>query len=303
MTIHAPVSHHFTPVFYLKSWAAADGRVTRYHRPYMDVVASPGAPKNTGNEDHLYTLHGVPQEQQAYLETAFFSPVDSRAAVVHRQLLTGKLNELTNEQRVDWARFMMSMQLRSPFSLGEVKRLADQNLRANLGMSDPEFDAIRKDGDPETIYDWTLKYQPLVIEEAHKRFLPDLIDHEELGQYLINMHWATVDVSEASHTLLTGDRPFIATHGWKELQAVLLFPLSPTALFVATNHPDRTLQVLRTKPSPHVGMVNNEIVRCAAAFVIGRDASHLAFVEKRLRQRDQEPIPGPVGKGRPGCPA
>ena len=25
--------------------------------------------------------------------------------------------------------------------------------------------------------------------------------------------------------------------------------------------------------------------------------------DQRLRRRDQEPIPGPVGKGRPGCPS
>ena len=35
----------------------------------------------------------------------------------------------------------------------------------------------------------------------------------------------------------------------------------------------------------------------------GRDASQLSFVETRLRRADQEPIPGPIGRGRPNCPA
>ncbi len=84
---------------------------------------------------------------------------------------------------------------------------------------------------------------------------------------------------------------------------MLLFPLSPGALFVATNGPGRIAEVVRTKSSPHVRMVNSEIVRCAVDFVIGCDASHLVFVERRLRKPDQEPVPGPVGKGQPNCPA
>jgi hypothetical protein len=127
----APIRHHFTPVFYLNSWAI-DDRVTRYYRPCSGVVVSPTAPKNTGYENHLYTFQGVSPEQQEILETQFFSPVDSSAAIAHKLLLAGCLNQLTNQQRADWARFMMSMQLRSPFALGEVKRLADQHLRANL---------------------------------------------------------------------------------------------------------------------------------------------------------------------------
>lgn len=303
MADHTPVSHHFVPVFYLKSWAAEDGRVTRYYRPHTDVVASAIAPKNTGYEDHLYTLRGVPPEQQQYLETEFFKPVDSRAAVAHQLLLAGKLNQLTPEQRVDWARFMMSMQLRSPFSLSEVRALAEKNIKANLSTSDPEYDAIKKAGDPETIYEWTVRNQPLVIEEAYKRMLPRLIDHENLGHYLINMHWASQDLTYATRSLLTGDRPFIATRGWKDPATVLLFPLSPTCVFVATNRPDRTHHVLRTNPSHHVRMINAEIIRCAADFVIGHDASQLTFVERWLRKHEEEPVPGPVGKGRPGCPA
>lgn len=194
------------------------------------------------------------------------------------------------------------MQLRSPFSLGEVKRLADKNLRANLQRDDPEYTAVRKPNEPDNMYEWTAKHQPTVIENAHKQFLPGLIDHEELGHYLVNMHWSTIDVSPASHTLLTGDRIFIATHGWKDARAALLFPLSPYCLFVATNGVVQTTQVIRKPPTQLVRLVNNQIVRCAVDFVIGTDSSHLTFVERRLRSLSEEPVPGPVGKGRPGCP-
>lgn len=304
MTVQEPISHHFTPVFYLKAWARSDGRVIRYYRPNDAVVASPISPKNTGYEEHLYSFEGLPPEVDPgeVLERDFFSPVDSRAAVAHQTLLGGGLNRLTNEQRADWARFMMSTQLRSPFALGELKRLADQNLRANLG-SDIEYHAIKKPDDPETIYEWTLKHQPHVIENAHKQFLPKLIDHENLGEYLINMFWATIDVSAASHSLLTADRPFVYTQGWKDPRTVLLFPLSTGILFAATNGSERMAEITRNKPTVLVKDVNHMVASCAVDFVVGADNSHLTFVERRLRRPDQEPIPGVIGKGRQGCPS
>ena len=122
--------------------------MTRYYRPKDIVVAPPIAPKNTAIRTILHTLQGVSLEQQDLLETLIFFAHRLDAVVAHKLLLAGGLNRLTNQQRVDWARFMMSMQLRSPFSLGEVKRLTYENLRANLGSDDPEYSAIRKPDDP-----------------------------------------------------------------------------------------------------------------------------------------------------------
>jgi hypothetical protein len=302
MTTHDPIKHHFAPVFYLSEWVV-DHRVTRYHRPNGQVVASRIAPKNTGYEEYLYSMQGVRPEQQQWLEKHFFSPVDSRGAVAHQLMLRGEYHLITNEHRVDWARFMMSMQLRGPFALAEVKRLAEQNIRRQLDVhGDTDYEAIRKAGDPETLYEWTAKYQPLVLEDAHKRMLPNLIDHEGVGQYLINMHWSVIDVSDASRSLLTGDRPFVNTHGLKNPLTAVIFPLSPDRLFVATNGATQAAQVSAKSRSWLTKYANGHIVGCAVEFVIGCDDSQLEFVERHLRKSDEEPIPGPIGKGRPDCP-
>lgn len=60
MPLNAPNKHHYLPVFYLNRWTGEDGRLFRYYRPYQDVVASPITPSNTGFEDGLYTLDGLP---------------------------------------------------------------------------------------------------------------------------------------------------------------------------------------------------------------------------------------------------
>lgn len=302
MSIQVPINHHFTPVFYLKEWTANDGRLVRYNRPRDVVVAKSCSPSTTGSEDHLYSYEGVPPEKRALLEIEFFSPIDSHASIAHRILLDGGLNKLTGPQRIDWARFLLSMLLRVPQGLRDLERLADQTMRTNLQIEDAEFEALRKPGDPDTMYEWLAQKQPHVLANAHKSFLPGLIDNDELGSYLINMHWATIGVADAKHTLLTGDRPFVSTHGWKHSDATLLFPLSPRMLWVATNGTLQTAQVLKHSHNHMVRTMNEQVARYSVDFVIGTDASQLQFVERRLRKRDEEPVPGVVGKGRPGCP-
>ena len=302
MTVNQPVRHHYLPIFYQSAWAAADGDVTRYYRPYKEVIAKGINPRSTGFEPHLYTLQGVPPELAAYVETHFFKPLDNDAAVASQLLLAGKLHDLTNDQRSNWARFLLSMQLRSPFSLGELQRQLEHVMRPNLEKDDPEFREAMKVGTDLTMYEWLKQNHPLLIDEAHKRFLPGLIDHEDLGGHLINMFWGTISTAKAKHTLLTCDRPLISRHGWKDPQAVIMLPLSPTVFWAATNNEQQMAEVANTPPDKLVKIVNEGIVMMAVDHVYGSSDSHKLFVERRLRKPGQEPIPGPLGKGRPGCP-
>jgi hypothetical protein len=112
-----PIDHHFLPVFYQAAWGDAAGRVTRYSRPRDQLVAKSCAPTRTGSEENLYTHHGVPPEHSAYLETQFFSPVDSNGAMAHALLINKGVSGLSPDLRVHWARYMMSTQLRHPFAL------------------------------------------------------------------------------------------------------------------------------------------------------------------------------------------
>ena len=298
-----PIDHHYLPVFYQEAWAGADGRVVRYSRPRDRVVAKSCAPKRTGSQEGLYSHSGVGPERQAYLETLFFSPVDSHAAVAHHALLGAGVAALSPDDRVHWARFMMSMHMRSPFSLEEIWRLADQTLRGNMDVADDEYDALRADGDPATMYAWIEAKHPEVIENIHKSWLPGLIDNPELGTYLINMDWSVVDTSTAKRRLLTGDRPLTHTHGWKHPDTTVLFPLSPTKLFAATNGRSQTGRLHQRSAAFLARNANEQLTRCAVDFVIGQDDSMLACVEKNLRRVGAAPVPGPVGRGRPGCPA
>src|SRR5216684_538728 len=201
MLMSQPVNHHYLPVFYLRQWCNADGKVVRYYRPHKDVVASPIAPDNTGYEPFLYTLPGNPPGKEQVIETEFMGPaVDEPASRALKVLIERDREKMTAEMRVAWTRFLMAMRLRDPNSIGEVHALAQRLLKDNLLKNPEEYLRLRLESDPRNAYDWMQMNRPDVLENLGKLFLPGLIDHEKIGDRIINMHWSTFDLSASSVT-------------------------------------------------------------------------------------------------------
>ena len=288
-----PNRHHYLPVFYLTKWTGEDGRLVRYHRPYDKALVSRLTPEHTGFEDGLYSLAGVSAQSRQMIETDFFSPVDNDAAPVMERLITQGASKLDNEQRSFWTRFVMSLELRSPQSVAEVKSIADRNLRRAFERLDGEmYLATKKEGDPDSPYDYALQQAPERLANTHKAFLPGLIDHEVIGQHIINMHWEVMDLAGAAHTLLTADRPYTSSHGLGNPACLLAVPLSPTRLFVAANDVAQFRRLAAQKLTDTVRNMNTLMVKLAIQNVYGCTDDHLAFVEKRLRRASDPWVPG-----------
>jgi Protein of unknown function (DUF4238) len=299
--MNEPINHHYLPGFYLRRWAREDGRLSRYHRPYDRTVVSHPTPKFTGFEEYLYTLHGAVDAQ--IIETNFFSPVDDAAAPILGHLITHGPSGLDNKERSDWTRFIMSLQLRGPHSLSEIKAFLDQQVRINMERtSGVEYLATKQPNDPDSVYDYALQQAPWQMSNAHKELLPRLIDHKFIGQLIVNMKWMVMNLSAARCTLLAGDRPYYTSHGLGNRACLLGVPLSPTHLFVAANDIEliRRLAAQRTKDT--VRNANNMFVRLAVQNVYGNTDSHLAFVEKRLRRPGDPPVPGLISRDEPTQP-
>jgi hypothetical protein len=161
-----PINHHYLPVFYLRRWCNANGKVVRYYRPYEDVVASPIAPDNTGYEPGLYTLLGYPPDKAQMIETEFMGPyVDQPASRALKILLDRDGSRMTEEVWEWWTRFLMAMRLRDPQSLAEHSSLARNLLKDNL-LADPQYLALRKETDPPNGYEWMKTEHPQVLENV-----------------------------------------------------------------------------------------------------------------------------------------
>ena len=293
-----PIRHHYSPQFYLRQWAGGDGRLFRYHRPYNRTVVSKHSPEHTGFEDYLYTVEKGDDPQ--IIEKGFFSNVDNYAAPILEalsQLGPGLVilesGHLGNDQRSDWTRFINSLQLRGPHSLAEIGAFFQRSVRENIERIHGEaYRATKRLGDPNSVYEYAQRDAPGWVADAHKFLLTQMIDHEQIGHVIVNMIWAVFDLSHATHSLLTSDRPYITSHGLLSPECLLSVPISPTRLFVAANDMSQ-LKSSASQPKKDLARKANDLaVRMAVENVYGDNAGRLAFVEKRLRRADQPPVPG-----------
>ena len=287
-----PKKHHFSPVFYLRGWCDdTTGKLIQYSRPYREVIAELRYPTETGFKPFLYTMEGLPDDQKQTIEKDYMAPlVDDPAARALRVLLGTDTSALTEALRGAWTRFLIASLHRRPRSVAEIGDTFKGVLRQNL-LADTSYEAEKQEGDPPTRFEWMEKHHPHLIDDAAKEMVVKATENERIGNIIINMKWTTLDMSASRHELLTGDMPHLRFYGLKHPRCAILFPLSPTKVFVATH--DRSVEhnINRRNKTEVVRSINDNVVRIAERFVYAKTKDHLRFVEKRLRL-PQSPLPG-----------
>jgi hypothetical protein len=107
-------------------------------RPEVEVfrLDLPGLPssrrtaKYTAYEDNLYalTMPVVAGMEQQAVEKRLLGRIDDLAAGVLRRLTTTSLAGLTSDDRCDWARFLMSLRLRQPAIIQQLRTESSEYL-------------------------------------------------------------------------------------------------------------------------------------------------------------------------------
>ena len=127
--------HHYIPAFYLKQWAGTDGRLCEMSRPYDVVKPKQVHPDGTGYARGLYTLQGLPPEAANVVETRFLKDADNLGAVALRAFVENR--DLDLALRTAWSRFTISLLLRNPEAVEEMKTRLRQNVQK-------QYDKTRK---------------------------------------------------------------------------------------------------------------------------------------------------------------
>jgi hypothetical protein len=282
-----PDKHHYLPVFYLDQWAAADGKVIRYHRPLGSVVTHPIAPKNTGYERGLYRLDGYVPEQRNAIESAFMSAVvDNDGAQAMRILIDGDLGKMTPELGRAWVRFIMSLHVRHPERVDQITEQVAELTRQSLAANPEQYDAVRGVDDPPTLLGWVKRNAPALIPNRGKQLLPGIITHEAIGEIIRHMKWRTIGLLRDDLDFLTSDRPLYLSHGISDEQCFLALPLSPRVVFFATRNADTFKTVLSNGIEPLVNSINEILAQQANRYVYAAHERHRSLVEKHLRRSE-----------------
>ena len=276
------MKHHYLPVFYLRQWAEADGKVPTLHRLKDGrIVEGRNAPKNTGFEDGLYELEHHDGTNKDVLETDEFARnIDEPAAPVLEKLLAGRVNSLTADERDAWSRFALSLHSRGPTIIGQIRDNAAEHFVQVLDKDPEEYESMRGPGDPEKPSDVVRKYFPGKIENAGLLALTGAIDAPRYRPKFLRMTWWTESFERSTVPLVLSDRPFVMLNGLDDPRCILAVPLSPSMAFFASSLPDARIQLRSDGVSQLARRLNEDVVANASQRVYGQ--AQIKFVERHM---------------------
>jgi hypothetical protein len=260
--------HHYIPVFYLKQWTGADGRLCEFSRPYDRVKPRRVHPDGTGYVHGLYSIPGLSPDLAQIVETNFMKVTDNWAARALRILLAASSSQLSVDERSGWSRFITSLVLRNPESVDRHKvagqAVVDRALRISEEAATPQQDESR-------------------AGRASAILLQSVIDSPRIGSYMNGMRWVVLHIPSPKFLLLTSDRPVIMTNGLAYENSQILLPISPHHVFVATNNA-KTENYIRDimRRQQLIQQINDRVARQSRKFVYGFSDAQLSFVSARL---------------------
>lgn len=279
-----PLDHHHVPIFYLSSWCGSDNKLQKFNRVNTKVVTNRVSPKYTAFEPGLYSLTKVSKEKKQFIEKNFMNKeVDDKASLVMKFLINNGSDSLTEKQRSDWSRFLMSLRLRNPELISDLREEATAELKRQLNLAPEEYKELAADDDPETLSEWVEDNDTGLVDNFGMLMLPGLINNPEIHENITAMNWWTVDFRYSTVNLLTSDRPCLFTSGIRSENCVIALPLTPTLSFFACRNNSMKNKLMKQGISSLAKRQNESIVGQAVKYVYSTDKSHFKFIMRQLR--------------------
>jgi hypothetical protein len=233
----------------------------------------------------LNTIPGVPAHDAQYLENVFFKFTDNYAAIALRVLLSDPPWQLTPEIRSAWSRFLMSLVVRNPESVGKHRAAAESLFKTVLPKMEADYSKHRAASDPETYLEYASLHSGNIPGRIFARLLQSVIDSQFSGTRLNSMRWIVLYDPHPKNLILTSDRPVVMTNGLDRPNGQILLPISPHHVFVATNNVD-TENYIRTvwRNRQLIPQINDRVALQSRKYVYGYSDAQLSFVSSRLGQ-------------------
>jgi Protein of unknown function (DUF4238) len=224
------------------------------------------------------------------IEKDFFSKqIDDRAAPVLHQIVEQGVTDLTAEQRVIFSHFLMSLRARHPGAVQQARDQGAAELRRHLELNPEEYERIRTDGDPPTLFEAAQQFMPVRSANFGLGVLQAVIVHPQVGERIFAARWSVVSFSfdEEPWTLLTSDRPCqLVGNLIGPGPFMIALPLSPTKLFIACDSVATERRAQQLFPGAVLlDRVNRTAIASAAKYVYGVDDRYVPLVDEVLRQR------------------
>jgi len=282
MTPNPPVKHHYIPQFMLQQWTdPVTARLQRYTRPHeRKIVQRESATSEAGFEKNLYKIPGLPEDKAQLLETDFFSKIDDKAAKTHAALLEGRIADLTDAQKIAWARFIMLLMFRTPANLAAFQHGFKGALSQPLDDVDAQYAELKAPDDPATYEEYAVRHDPLIFDRITMLEFPRVALNEMVGAHLLRMHWFVMKPSKGA--FLISDEPVVMQAGLAKPMGHIAVPIGPKALFLATFDIPTQQVIARMKCKDIVREVNRQVVGRASRFVAAQDEQQERFIRNHF---------------------
>jgi Protein of unknown function (DUF4238) len=283
-----PRDHHYIPAFYLKQWAGANRKVIEYSRKHGNFLKKSVGPKATGFQTDLYAFPELPEDMAQHIEDVFLRYADNAASDALNKHLSGD-QQWTGELRSAWSRFIVSLLLRHPDVMAELREATMKSWERAGPNSQRRYEATKESHFPATFDEYIAAIDPLIPVKVSMNAIIKAIDNVQIGTQINGMFWGVVDISKGPHRFLTSDRPLQYAF-MREPRGFMSLPISPTKLFIASNNNGGVANVRRLRPQEVARQVNIWSVARARRFVIADADSQEAFIKKHIGTK-MEPSP------------
>ena len=278
--------HHYVPEFLQKPWTenSPDGKLEVFRLDKHGIPSKRYTPKHTGFDHDLYALteEKIAGMEKQSVEKHFLSLIDNNAARVRAKLEGDGLKSLTIDDRMDWARFLMSLRLRQPAIVEVLKREASDQLRDSLKERPNEYEELATPEDATTLEKWTENEFPGLIGNFGLSFFHELVDNPVIGGKILRMKWWLWDFQDAPYDLLLSDHPCIFVRSIDDPNCVIALPIQPRKAFMATQSDEVAKIMRKQRPRDLVMRLNESSVNQTQARIYARNESPRRFIEKRV---------------------
>jgi hypothetical protein len=242
-------NHHYLPIFYLKQWAGSDRKLCEFKRRYHGVLPKRVSPAATGYMQGLYSIEDTDPDVVNAIETKFLMPADGFAAEAMRDLVLDRPFQHPVRMRHSWTRFVLSLMIRYPEAIAEMKR----QLRANVVNM---YIETKEPNEPATFAEYEALHGTNELARLHGKLMMDLMQDSRMGRLIYNMYWGAIRFSNYEHDLLTSDRP-VASNVFPLSANHLCLPIGPEHLFIACETERAETEFRRLKPDVVMLTVND----------------------------------------------
>lgn len=281
--------HHYVPEFLQKPWTenTPDGKLEVFRLDIPHLPSSRHTPKYTGFDDNLFALtkDNVAGMDKQAVEQLFLKHVDNSAALVRDKLEFQGLKHLTTVDKVNWARFLMSLRFRQPDVIDMLQNDATEQLKASLKEDPKIYEELSTDEDLPTLEEFTEAQYPGLIENFGLSFFHELVDNHKYGNKILGMRWWLWGFKEIPYELLLSDHPCIFIYGIDDPKCIIALPISPKKVFMTTQSYEAAKIIRRQHPKVLAMLINESSVMQTRVRIYARSQSPARrFIENRIHK-------------------